>query len=119
MRHDLPAGPRFLAPTGVAGLICLAWARGRGSQVRAASGCVPSLNLRKGMTVMPMPSGSSPTRPSQPACQLRRHSPIARFDSAPTIDRLNRRAVRGARRFGRVGAEQRHGLTERHHIRHC
>ena len=41
-------GPRLMAPTGVAGLICLAWARGRGSQVRAASGCVPSLNLRKG-----------------------------------------------------------------------
>ena len=40
-----------MAPTGAAGLICLAWARGRGSQVRAASGCVPSLNLRKGMTV--------------------------------------------------------------------
>jgi hypothetical protein len=41
-------GPSLKAPTGVAGLICLAWARGRGSQVRAASGCVPSLNLRKG-----------------------------------------------------------------------
>src|SRR6266851_1215944 len=40
--------PGFLAPTGAAGLICLAWARGRGSQVRAASGCVPSLNHRKG-----------------------------------------------------------------------
>jgi short chain dehydrogenase len=41
-------GPSLKAPTGVAGLICLAWARGRGPQVRAASGCVPSLNLRKG-----------------------------------------------------------------------
>jgi hypothetical protein len=41
-------GPRFMAPTGAAGLICLAWARGRDSQVRAASECVPSLNLRKG-----------------------------------------------------------------------
>ena len=37
-------GPRFWAPTGAAGLICPAWARGRGSRVRAASGCVPSLN---------------------------------------------------------------------------
>ena len=49
--NDLSAGPRFKAPTGAAGLICLAWVRGRGSQVRAASGCVPSLNpstLRKG-----------------------------------------------------------------------
>jgi hypothetical protein len=42
-------GPSFFRhPTGAAGLICLAWARGRGSLVRAASGCVPSLNLRKG-----------------------------------------------------------------------
>jgi hypothetical protein len=41
--NDVSAGPRFLAPAGAAGLICLAWARGRGSQVRAASGCVPSL----------------------------------------------------------------------------
>ena len=39
---------RDILPTGAAGLICLAYARGRGSQVRAASGCVPSLNLRKG-----------------------------------------------------------------------
>jgi hypothetical protein len=42
--NDLSAGPQSLAPTGAAGLICLAWERGRGSQVRAASGCVPSLN---------------------------------------------------------------------------
>jgi hypothetical protein len=49
--NDLPAGPGVKAPTGAAGLICLAWARGRDSQVRAASGCVPSLNpstVRKG-----------------------------------------------------------------------
>jgi hypothetical protein len=30
------------------GLICPAWTRGQGSRVRRASGCVPSLNLRKG-----------------------------------------------------------------------
>jgi hypothetical protein len=42
-------GPRlFMAPTGAAGLICPSCARGRGSRIRAASGCVPSLNLRKG-----------------------------------------------------------------------
>src|SRR5580704_2366736 len=31
--------PGFLAPAGAAGLICLAWARGRGSQGPTASGC--------------------------------------------------------------------------------
>src|SRR5712671_5776702 len=31
LRNDLSAGPQvFQAPTGAAGLICLAWARGRG-----------------------------------------------------------------------------------------
>jgi hypothetical protein len=46
---DLSAGPQVLmAPASGAGLICPAWTRGRGSQVRRASGCVPSLNLRKG-----------------------------------------------------------------------
>src|SRR6266853_7013259 len=46
--NDLSAGPQlFQAPTGAAGLICLAWARGRGSQVRAASGCVPSLTSER------------------------------------------------------------------------
>jgi transposase len=48
----LSAGPQvFKAPTGAAGLICLAWEEAGVSQVRAASGCVPSLNHRKGMTV--------------------------------------------------------------------
>ena len=43
LRLDLPAGPRFAAPTGGAGLICLAWARGRGSQFRRPAGaCHPS-----------------------------------------------------------------------------
>jgi hypothetical protein len=46
LRDDLPAGPQvFTAPAGGAGLICPAWTRGRGSRIRAASGCVPSLNL--------------------------------------------------------------------------
>jgi hypothetical protein len=40
--------PVFLAPTGIAGLICLAWIRGQGFTGPTASGCVPSLNLRKG-----------------------------------------------------------------------
>jgi hypothetical protein len=49
LRDDLSAGPQvFMAPASGAGLICPAWTRGRGSQVRRASGCVPSLNLRKG-----------------------------------------------------------------------
>ena len=49
LRDDLSAGPQvFTAPAGGAGLICPAWTRGRGSQVRRASGCVPPLNLRKG-----------------------------------------------------------------------
>jgi hypothetical protein len=49
LRDDLSAGPQvFTAPAGDAGLICPAWTRGRGSQVRRASGCVPPLNLRKG-----------------------------------------------------------------------
>src|SRR5436309_1782400 len=40
-------GPRFTAPTGGAGLICLAWARGRGSQVRRPAGaCHPSTSER-------------------------------------------------------------------------
>ena len=38
----------FLAPAGIAGLICLAWIRGQGFTGPTASGCVPSLNLRKG-----------------------------------------------------------------------
>jgi hypothetical protein len=49
LRDDLSAGPQVCtAPAGGAGLICPAWTRGRGSQVRRASGCVPPLNLRKG-----------------------------------------------------------------------
>ena len=49
LRNDLPAGSQFfLAPTGIAGLICLAWIRGQGFTGPTASGCVPSLNLRKG-----------------------------------------------------------------------
>ena len=43
-----PPTPDFTAPAGGAGLICPAWTRGRGSQVRRASGCVPPPNLRKG-----------------------------------------------------------------------
>jgi len=49
LRDDLSAGPQvFTAPTGGAGLICPACARGRGFTGPTASGCVPSLNLRKG-----------------------------------------------------------------------
>jgi hypothetical protein len=49
LRDDLSAGPQVLmAPASGAGLICPAWTRGQGSQVRRASGCVPPLNLRKG-----------------------------------------------------------------------
>src|SRR5580700_9715424 len=49
LRDDLSAGPQvYMAPASGAGLICPAWTRGRGSQVRRASGCVPPLNLRKG-----------------------------------------------------------------------
>src|SRR5271169_5782543 len=49
LRDDLSAGPQvFMAPASGAGLICPAWTRGQGSPVRRASGCVPSLNLRKG-----------------------------------------------------------------------
>ncbi len=49
LRDILSAGSQvFMAPAGGAGLICPAWTRGRDSQVRRASGCVPSLNLRKG-----------------------------------------------------------------------
>jgi hypothetical protein len=49
LRNDLSAGSQFfLAPTGIAGLICLAWIRGQGFTGPTASGCVPSLNLRKG-----------------------------------------------------------------------
>src|ERR1035441_9289644 len=47
-RAGLPAGPQVRAPTGGAGLIRPAWTRGWGSRGPAASGCVPSLNLRKG-----------------------------------------------------------------------
>jgi hypothetical protein len=36
-------GPGFQAPTGTAGLICLAWTRGRGFTGPTASGCVPPL----------------------------------------------------------------------------
>ena len=43
--------PGFLAPTGIAGLICLAWIRGRGFTGSTASGCVPSLNHRKEMAM--------------------------------------------------------------------
>src|ERR1035441_1292240 len=48
LRDDLPAGPQVRAPAGGAGLIRPAWTRGWGSRGPAASGCVPSLNLRKG-----------------------------------------------------------------------
>jgi hypothetical protein len=49
LRDDLSAGAQvYMAPASGAGLICPAWTRGRGSQFRRASGCVPSLNLRKG-----------------------------------------------------------------------
>src|ERR1700749_4628111 len=49
LRDDLSAGPQVCrAPARGAGLICPARTRGRGSQVRRASGCVPPLNLRKG-----------------------------------------------------------------------
>ena len=49
LRNDLPAGSQFfLATVGIAGLICLAWIRGQGFTGPTASGCVPSLNLRKG-----------------------------------------------------------------------
>jgi len=41
-------GPRFLAPASGAGLICLAWARGRGFTDPGGQR-VPSLNHRKGM----------------------------------------------------------------------
>ena len=47
LRNDLSAGPQFLAPTGGAGLICLAWTRGRGFTGPTASGCVPSLQPEK------------------------------------------------------------------------
>ena len=41
--------PVFLAPTGAAGLICLAWAEARGSQVRRPAGaCHPSTRERDG-----------------------------------------------------------------------
>src|SRR5712691_11311038 len=37
--NDLTGGSQvFVAPTGAAGLICLAWIRGRGSQVRRPAG---------------------------------------------------------------------------------
>src|SRR5262249_772001 len=44
---------QFLVPTGAAGLICLAWARGRGSQVRRPAGACHPLTpeAEKGMTV--------------------------------------------------------------------
>src|SRR5205807_4309724 len=44
LRDDLSAGPQvFTAPAGDAGLICPAWTRGRGSQVRRPAGaCHPS-----------------------------------------------------------------------------
>src|ERR1035441_3308685 len=48
LRDDLPAGPQVRAPTGGADLIRPAWTRGWGSRGPAASGCVPSLNLRDG-----------------------------------------------------------------------
>src|SRR5713101_8266397 len=43
--------PRFVAPTGAAGLICLAWARGRGSQVRRPAGARAIPQSQKGMTL--------------------------------------------------------------------
>ena len=43
-------GPRFLAPASGAGLICLAWARGRGFTDPGGQR-VPSLNHRKGMAL--------------------------------------------------------------------
>ena len=48
LQDHLSAGPQVQAPTGGAGLICPACARGRGFTGPTASGCVPSLNLRKG-----------------------------------------------------------------------
>ncbi len=48
LRNDLSAGIQgFPAPTGTAGLICLAWTRGRGFTGPTASGCVPPLNAEK------------------------------------------------------------------------
>jgi transposase len=47
LRSTCRPGPRFQAPTGAAGLICLAWARGRDVTGPTASGCVPSLNSER------------------------------------------------------------------------
>src|SRR5260370_11507135 len=45
--------PGFLAPTGAAGLICLAWARGRGSQVRRPAGaCHPLPGKGTALTIV-------------------------------------------------------------------
>ena len=47
---DLPIRPGGLAPTGGAVLICLSCSKRPGFTGPAASGCVRSLNHRKGMT---------------------------------------------------------------------
>jgi len=52
LRSPCRPGPRFQVPTGAAGLICLAWARGRGSQVRRPAGaCHPSTLERDDVTI--------------------------------------------------------------------
>ena len=46
----------------MAGLVCLAWIRGRGFTGPAAGGCVPSLNLRKGRAVTTAGTRAANTR---------------------------------------------------------